>query len=197
MDKSSFCGHYCICTSVFREKLFEKEAFFGALLALFGECFFTYTEQKKNISANECNRWMHKFHHELGKAILPNVNLGLMENMLCEFKREAASQTSTSRIKDCIFKLDHRGSWQNLYRLEFKSTMSAILHICPGKQGIPMFKKKPSCGIGSWVIVPSSSETHDNICWINSLGTSMDKLYLEKSKLHLPSRLCKCFSVKT
>ena len=155
------------------------------------------TKGSKKISANECNRWMHECHHELGKAVSPNVNLGLMENMLCEFKREAASRTSTSRIKDCIFKLDHRGSWQNLYHLEFKSAMSVILHIRPGKQRIPMFQKKPSCDIGSWVIVPSSSKMHDNICWINSLGTSVDKLYLEKSKLHLPSRLCKCFSVKT
>ena len=144
---------------------------------------------QKNVSVKEANRWMEECHSELQNAISPNVNLGLIENMLCEFKREEASPKSVSRKKDCIFLLAHRGSWQNLFRLEFNSWRNARLIIRLGSKSISttlLGKNKLTVDVGSLDIVRQSkfkTPKHEAlICWINDTETGVLE---ESSKLYL------------
>ena len=159
---------------------------------------------QKNLSTRIVNKWIDECNVELGKAISPNVNSGLIENMLCEFKREEASQTSTSRKKDYIFFIDHRGAWQNLYRLEFKSSTRATLHIRPGKDNInSVFKNKVSVDIGGWSIMSEAVAMKRNsqkclTYWVNTSETcSLDCLFLDESKISMTRDLSDCFKIDT
>lgn len=158
---------------------------------------------QKNVSTKVVNKWMEECSTELGNAISPNVNCGLIENMLCEFKREEASGSSISRKKDYIFFMDHRNGWQNLYRLEFKSSTRATLYIRPGKDNVNnIFKNKTSADIGGWSIISEAmfkkKKTQNcQIFWVNSLKTDLlDRLYLDNSKVSMTRDLSDCFKVE-
>ena len=155
---------------------------------------------KKNPSIRMVNQWITECTSELCFTISPNVNLGLIENMLCEFKREEQSRSSTSKKKDYLFFMSHCGSWQNLYQLEFKSPTKALLYIRPSTENINVSKSKMTFEIGSWTVVSNDKlckkkkEDEAFVCWINTdCSEETKKLHLYHSKLHVSDGLAKCF----
>ena len=162
----------------------------------------TITSQKgkKNPSIRMANQWITECSTELGSSISPNVNQGLIENMLCEFKREEDSKSSNSNKKDYLFFMHHRGSWQNLYRLEFKSATKVSLYIRPGgSQNLKVFKNKLTFDIGGWNIVSKHKNVRakELLCWVNTDSSiAQNHLDLDSSKINVSDSLCQCFRVK-
>ena len=73
--------------------------------------------------------------------------------MLCEFKREEDSKSVQSKKKDYVFFFKHCGSWQNLYRLEFKLATNASLYICLSIKNLKVCKNKLTLDVGGWSIL--------------------------------------------
>ena len=137
---------------------------------------------------------------ELSSSVSPNVNLGLIENMLCEFKREEQSRSLKSSKKDYLFFMQHRGSWQNLYRLEFKSPTKASLYIRPSTDNNYVFKNKLASEIGTWTILSKDKLCNKKgkdgafLCWVNTNSSvEPNNLHLDHSKVHVSDGLANCF----
>ena len=154
-----------------------------------------------SCSLEQSNKWMNDCYELFSNAMSPNAHLGLLENMLCEFKREDASKNGQSKKKDCLFVLHHRGrEWQNMYRLEFKSATNVRLYIHPGQKGLKALgNKKVSMDIGSWKVFPSSKieelpEDHHVLCWNNRADKDANTL-LMNSTIHVSSGLMDCSAI--
>ena len=159
---------------------------------------------KKNPSVKTVNNWITECASELSSSVSANVNLGLIENMLCEFKREESSSASRSNKKDYLFFLEHCESWQNLYRLEFKSATKVSLYIRPSTRNEEVFKNKLSSEIGEWSILSedklSGNKTKDSafLCWVNTKSSGKSKeLHLDDSRVHVSDGLAKCFKSRS
>ena len=155
---------------------------------------------KKNPSIRTVNDWIMECTSELSSSVSPNVNLGLIENMLCEFKREEQSRSSKSNKKDYLFFMQHRGSWQNLYRLEFKSPTKASLYIRPSTDNNYVFKNKLASEIGTWTILSKDKLCNKKgkdgafLCWVNTNSSvEPNNLHLDHSKVHVSDGLANCF----
>ena len=167
---------------------------------------FTFIERcvgdrKDSISVNDANCWMRECNQVLSSTISANAHLGLIENILCELKREQDSNDGQSRKKYCLFVLDHRRKqWQNMYRLEFKSPTNIRLYIHPGEKGLKAFgSKKVSMNLGSWKVLPSSKideleQDHHVLCWNNGGDKDANTLSMN-SKIHVSSGLMDCFAI--
>ena len=160
------------------------------------------SKAKKNVSIHTVNQWITKCSTELGASISSNINASLIENMLCEFKRESQSKSSISNKKDYLFFMDHRGSWQNLYRLEFKSPTNVSFYIRPGRKQLKVSKNKLTFDIGGWNImlidqIQEATKKKELLCWVNTdSSVASNHLHLDSSKIHVSKSLSKCFELK-
>lgn len=162
----------------------------------------TTKKGKKNPSISLANRWITECSTELGSSISANVNLGLLENMLCEFKREEDSKSGKSNKKDYMFFFEHRQSWQNFYRLEFKSATKVSLYMRPSGKDLQLCKTKLTFEIGAWSIHSKKQKTRPTkqdselLYWENTVSnTDGDALTLDTSKIHVTDSLSTCFKL--